>query len=245
MFIKPAVLNKTAHQKLRFQAVSGFSYASKSHAVPICLAEFYLAAKEYPIVFVKNKDDEIFPVVVTGLTEGENLFVVNDASWNAHYVPAAVRSYPYAFAEQKNSESVVLIDEAYSGFGEINGIALFNDEGEIASELKDRLKFLQDHENQIQLTRKFVQHIRGLDLLIERTAQFLPNEKTAFQVNGCWIIDEAKLYALGDEELLKLTRQGYIALVTAHLLSLSNFTDLMKKLDRNQNFAKQPSSEKP
>jgi len=231
MFSKPVILNKIAHKALRFSAVGGFSFADQFHAIPVCPAEFYQAAKEYPIVFARHAErDEFYPVLITGLKEGQNLLVGPEGQWLARYVPAAIRSYPFTYHKQDGGEPLVLVDEAYPGFGHDVGISLFTAEGEFSLELKEKLRFLQDHLNQVELGQQFTRRLQELDLLVERTAQFVNNDRSGFMVNGCWVVDEAKLYALRDEDFLPLARQGYLALATAHLLSLSNFTLLAEKL---------------
>jgi len=231
MFIKPAILNKVAHKTLRFTAVGGYSFARQFHAVPVCPAEFYLAVKEYPIVFARNPEQgDFYPVLLTGLREEQNLMLGADGQWQARYVPAAIRSYPFTYRKQGSGNPLVLIDEAYPGFGTVEGIALFTSEGEFSSELNEKLRFLQDHLQQVSLGQQFTKRLQELDLLVERSAQFVKNDHSGFMVNGCWVIDETRLYSLKDEDLLAFTRQGYLALATAHLISLSNFSLLAEKL---------------
>jgi len=230
MFKKSVVLSSEVHANLKFNAVGGFSYAKNLHMVPICATEFYLAAREYPIVFAKAQDEYV-PVVITGLKEGENLYVDDAGFWSAKYVPATIRAYPFGFVNQDEENSLVLIDEAYEGFSQKDGTPLFDASKALTKDLEMKLDFLRQHKGQVAVTKEFVRKLQEHDLLIERVAQFGNLEKPEFQVNGVWVIDEKKLYALKDKILLDLTKKGYLALATAQLMSMQSFGELFQKMN--------------
>jgi hypothetical protein len=242
-FDKPVALNRHTHRELRFQRAGGFGFAAGMHAAPLGVSEFFAAAKEYAIVFVITEQGEPKPMVVLGLKPEENLFISRDGEWNARYLPAAVRSYPFAFIETVDRSSLqILIDEAYPGFGMAEGTALFSDAGEPAPELENKLKFLQAHQADIFLTRRLGVELSRLALLTERSAQLRVDADAQFNLNGFWIVDEAKLNALDDVELLRLARAGHLALITAHLLSISNLGLLAPKLKQLADRAKRSSA---
>ena len=74
--------------------------------------EFARAAAVYPIVFVEDKTKDAFrPVTLLGLDAGENLFVSESGKWEASYIPAIIRRYPFALANTGttgNSPSVLM-----------------------------------------------------------------------------------------------------------------------------------------
>jgi hypothetical protein len=233
-FDKPVALNRDTHRQLRFRPMGGFGFAAGLHSAPLCASEFFAAAKEYAIVFVRSANDAVSPVVVLGLAPDENLFISGDGRWNARYLPAAVRSYPFAFVESSDHGSLqILIDEAYPGFGGEEGTALFDDSGEAAPELAGKLRFLQAYQHDISETRRLGAELSGLNLLTKHSAQLQLADGSNFQLNGFWIVDEAKLSALGDTDLLRLARTGHLALLTAHLLSIGNLSLLAPKLTRS------------
>ena len=53
---KPVVLNEKEHKDWKIEAVEDYKFAKKTNSVYLMSAEFELATKEYPIVFVKNND---------------------------------------------------------------------------------------------------------------------------------------------------------------------------------------------
>jgi hypothetical protein len=241
MFAKPVPLDRHTHRELLFQPMGGYEFAAGLHVAPLCASEFFPAAKEYAIVFVAGAKDETFPVIVLGLNKDENCFVAADGQWNARYLPLAVRAYPFAAVESADNANLqVLIDESYPGFGDTAGAALFGDTGDPGPELQQRLKFLQAHQQEVNQTRRFGAELVRLGLLTERSAQLRIESNAQFQLHGFSVVDEAKLDALGDAELLKLARHGHLSLITAHLLSISNLGLLAPRLQQRR---KQPVPE--
>jgi alanine-alpha-ketoisovalerate/valine-pyruvate aminotransferase len=58
-------------------------------------------------------------------------------------------------------------------------------------------------------------------LLVPKTIAL--QEKTNKQVlDGLWVVDEEKLAALSEVQIVELHRNGYLAAIHAHLISLNN-----------------------
>jgi hypothetical protein len=230
-FDKAVALSSDTHRHLRFRAMSNFDFAAALHSAPLCASEFFAAAKEYAIVFVRAPDQTVFPVVVLGLKSDENLFIGGDGEWNARYLPAAVRAYPFTFIESVDRSTLnIVIDEAYPGFGDEQGAALFDENGAPAENLRERLKFLQLHQQDINRTRAFGAELIRLNLLTESGARLRAANDSSHQLTGFLVIDEIKINALGDADLLAFARIGHLALATAHLMSISNLSLLGPRL---------------
>jgi len=231
MFAKPVALNREAHRDLLFRRTGAYDFAAGMHVAPLCAAEFFVAAKEYAIVFVRTSEKHIFPVIVLGLNPQENSFVAADGQWRGRYLPLAVRSYPFAMlASAENNNSQLIIDETYPGFDLTAGTPLFGDGGEPAPELQQKLQQLAAHQQQAAMTHTFVAELERLGLLTERHAQVKFDGDAKFNLNGFMVVDEAKLNALEDADALGLMRSGYYALITAHLMSISNLGLLKSKI---------------
>jgi hypothetical protein len=227
---KPVALNCNTHRQLRIRPMGGFSFAAGLHSAPLCASEFFAAAREYAIVFVRTLNQDVFPVVVLGLNSEENMFISADGEWNARYLPASVRAYPFALIESDDQGTLrIMIDEAYAGFGEREGIPLFEASGAPSPDLESKLEFLAVQQLDIGRTRLLGAELHRLNLLTERRAQLQVANQTKHELTGFWIVDEAKLNALGDADLLYLVRQGYLSLVTAHLMSIENLGLLAPK----------------
>jgi len=68
--------------------------------MPLSLAEFGPASRDYPIVFVSADEGKTFnAVAVLGLQSMQNLFILTDGTWDRRvYLPAYVRRYPFCMA---------------------------------------------------------------------------------------------------------------------------------------------------
>ena len=120
-----------------------FNFAKDVNSMPLLAQEFRAALREYPIVFA-GAEDNIMPAVLLGFAEHENLFVEATGKWNAKYIPAFARRYPYVFSSSDDGKTLTLcIDEEFNGFNEEGeGERLFDDEGEQTPYLKRLLKTL-------------------------------------------------------------------------------------------------------
>lgn len=130
LFYENAVpVSATRHAELSVETGAGYAFASHASAVPIMALEFIPAASEYAIVFAPI-GEEVFPAVVLGMRTDENLYLGQDAKWNAKYVPAFIRRYPFVFSTSADRKTLTLcIDESYSGLNrEGKGQRLFDDE---------------------------------------------------------------------------------------------------------------------
>ena len=99
MFEKVVPVNRDRHARSKIREITGFGFASNFHIAYLTMHEFARAAAVYPIVFVEDKEKDAFrPVTLLGLDAGENLFVGEAGKWEASYIPAIIRRYPFALA---------------------------------------------------------------------------------------------------------------------------------------------------
>ena len=107
-------INAERHAAKKVKETNGFDFASEFHIAYITMHEFARAASIFPIVFLEDKQkDQFRPVVLMGLNAGENLFVGESGQWQASYVPAIIRRYPFALSPAgSDGKYVVCIDEA-------------------------------------------------------------------------------------------------------------------------------------
>ena len=207
--------------------------------------EFVHIAKEYPIVFAKAGDRTI-PLALLGLRNDENLFVNAEGRWDARYLPAFVRRYPFVLAdagEGGNGNLAVCIDEGFPGFNSEEGIPLFNDDGEQAPLLENAIRFLKEYQGQHQRTEIFINRLQNLGLLSELTARAELAGGAKFSMGGLLVVEEKKLMDLEKKEALELFRSGEMGWIYAHLLSLSNMNRLADMLSqRNPDGAAAPAA---
>jgi len=228
-------LDRERHRQFKLKAQDTLRFAAAVHAVPLVAVEFAEAAREYPIVFargatVDDKPGELLCYALTGLHEGENLFLDANGKWTAQYVPAFIRRYPFVFAQTGPDQLSVCIDESYSGFDESEGEPLFDDSGEPAALLKNALDLLTDYQRQVQLTGAFLQKLDAADILMqaELRADFADGRNALVQ--GLLVVDEAKLKQLPGDALPDWLASGELGLLYAHLLSLGNVKQLAQRM---------------
>lgn len=240
IYERPVLLNRDLHKKRRIKPNSSFAFSRKANSLYLACAEFAEACKEYAIVFARVDGGRIAPLALLGLRDGENLFVNADGRWEAHYVPAFVRRYPFVLAEFDGAQMGVCVDEAYGGISETEGDALFDAQGDNTPYLQGALDFLNLYQAEYLRTDHFCQQLADLGLLMEMNAKADLFDGRSFTVNGLLVIDEKRLQALTDVQLLGLARSGALGLVQLHFASLSNMNRLVDKLAERQRMQPPP-----
>jgi SapC protein len=236
LFYKKIVpLDKEVHSELHIEGIEGYSHTKETNSIYIAAIEFLQVSKEYPIVFAKRVDDKIFPVALLGLQQSKNLFVDAKGNWTADYIPAYIRRYPFIFAtpneNEKNPTYTVCIDESFPGFNTAKeGEPLFDKGGEYSVILNQAFDFLKDYQNHVQLTTQFCENLSKLDILEPMQANIEHADGDKSSLGGFMGINREKLKALKPAQLAELVKSDQLELIFAHLASLSNINDLMKRL---------------
>ena len=238
LYREPVLLDSALHRNKKMAVLSDYAITRAMHAVFLSATEFAQAALEFAIVFVNSGERDVggrmlmSPIVLLGLAQGENL-LVDGTRWDARYVPAFIRRYPFLTANLKGASNPgVLIDAAWSGFSETEGAALFEADGKPAPALVNAVKFLELFEAEAQRTRAFCQRLIELDVLKEMKADATLAGGATFSVDGFYTVDEDKLLALPEEGVIELHRNGMLMLLHLHLLSLANLKLLVERKTR-------------
>jgi len=224
---KPVVLDREQHKGLRLKAGDA-RFAARNQAVPLLAAEFPEACMEYPIVFTQGQDGQWLALAITGLQAGTNAFVDTKGLWNARYVPASVRRYPFILAEGANNQLSLAADLAAPQLG-TEGEALFDDKGEPTELVKNIMQLLADFQNQAKATSALAKQLADAGLLTQQSLQVRQGEERNAVVEGVWIVDEAKLRALPDDKVLAWFKDGALAALHAQMLSLRNLVPLLER----------------
>ena len=233
LYEKLIPVNRDQHKSLRVKpSAQNLSFARDLNSMLLATTELPLAALDFPCVFVQSGDEHTL-VAIVGLRDKENLFLDDAGRWEAGtYVPAFVRRYPFVLAEQNDkTQLTVCLDEAFDGFNQTEGEALFDVEGKDTPYLQQLQKFLLDYHNDMQRTALFAKRLVELDLLVERNIDFALGEQR-LNMNGFKVVDEEKLRALKPEVVQELFTTGALGWIHAHLLSLNNVNKLGSRLTR-------------
>ena len=194
------------------------------------IGEFAIASREYPIVFLR-RGEGVAPVAILGLAEGENLFVSGDGDWQASYIPAFLRLYPFVMANVAETDRMLLgIASDHPGLNtEGRGFGLFED-GEPSKLIQDAQEFAKRFAEQSKLTERFSAEIEKLDILTPIGVKMKGPDAAERAVGGMYVVDRKKLSDLDDAVLHGMVKSGALEAIYLHLSSVQNLRDLAKRL---------------
>jgi hypothetical protein len=230
LIYKSAVpISRAAHHDSFVDVGSNYAFTAEVNSVPLMAVEFPLAAAEYAIVF-GGPESDLTPAAILGLRTNENLFLSDTGGWQARYLPAFVRRYPFVFSHT-DERFVLCIDEEFPGFNrEGRGQRLFNEDGTPSAYVDGIMKFLQDYQAQFLTTQRFCAKVRDLGLLEPTTAQVTPDGGAPVSLGGFMAVSRERLKALPGETLAELAKTDELELIYIHLNSLRNFDRFRERL---------------
>jgi len=226
----PVPLDRDQHRllRLRFDRQDDARFAAMN-ACFVVGGEFGDACKEYPLVWVRAGQDEqgapqVAPFAVFGLARQSNL-CIERGSWRTQHQPVIMRVNPFAMAHS-GDQWVMCYDASSPRFSLTDGAPLFEPDGQPSALTLDARKQLEQIERDVERTRQVGAELLRLDLLREMRFEAKANEGSAITVDGFLTVDDARLAALPDAEIVALQRSGALGLIHAHQVSLSNMRRL-------------------
>lgn len=215
-------LNSVDHTAYRSRTVETAPFLTKQHAVPLTVDEFVAAQRFVPIIF--SAGDEAVPLALMGLNEGVNTFLDDEGKLRGPaYVPAYVRRYPWMLAKLRpdSDELSLCFDPTSEAVGEFDeGQPLFDD-GKPSELTQGVLKFCEDFEQAAARTSQFMKDLKDLDLLMDgEVAIQVPGNDQPFVYRGFRMVNEEKLRDMRGDQLRKISQNGMLPLIHAHLFSL-------------------------
>jgi len=216
-------VNKVRHADWSIVGSNTFEFAKNIHSVPLNAIEFPSACHEFTIVFAKNNDG-VLPIAVMGVRVGENLYVTAEGKWDATYLPAFIRRYPFIFSTSDEGKTLTLcIDEEYKGCSQNGeGERLFTENGENSPYLKKVVEFLQEYQGHFLRTQAFCKKLEELDLLEPMSAQYKAADGREGSLSGFFVVNRDKLKKLSAEKLAELAQTDELEMIYLHLSSLGN-----------------------
>ncbi len=226
-------LSPTRHAGMKVRPHCVIDIVGKQHVITVRAAEVGLAAGGMPIfVTASTQSGQRGLSAVVSLEDGNNMLVEN-GEWVGHYEPAVMRSYPL-FLMQSDTDPrgySVGIDEASDAFSESDGEALFDDTGNASALQSQKVKLLEASIEDDRQTHFFLKRLDELGLL--RSVDLLIHYESGEgkTIKGLQTIDEDALMQLEGDTLTQLHQDGYLLIMHAMLLSISQ----MNRLIRAQN----------
>jgi len=228
----PVPLNADNHQDWTIDPVEQYHFARSTNSIYLMVAEFVQAAREYPILFSRQGGAEgIVPIVLLGIGRDSNQFVQESGHWNAEYIPAYVRRYPFIPALQNEDQErlTLCIDRDYSGLHEDggSGVPLFESDGAAAPITQQAVALLQEYHGEHQRTVEFCKQLDELGLLEEARLDIERKDEKKQTLSGFFRVSPERFLGLDGETLVGLRDGGGLEWIYAHFQSLGNVQRLL------------------
>ena len=246
---EPVALDTILHRDLRLKnELNAIPKLAPFTSFIVSVSEFADASQTFPILFVRAAPDAlgkdtVAPVAVFGMKPGENLFVTADGKWDANYVPAMLRAYPFTMARIEGSDRWAMVfDNTWEGMSRTEGLPLFNEKGEATELLNGVHKFVQDLETDLERTRQACAALLELKLLKPMRFDATLANGEQLSVDGFMTADEEAISKLSDAQIAQLYRNGLLGLIQIHIVSLNNMRRLLDRRILQQNAAGAPAA---
>jgi hypothetical protein len=239
-YSRPEPLSIELHGKLGInRSETPFRFAQNAQAVPLQVTEFGFASKSFPIIFA---GDDRTPMAVMSIRANENLFIKDGVTEPDIYIPAFIRRYPFALAnnppapgqiQSDTPQMIVCIDRGAEALAEGGDVPLFEN-GEPSAFAQQMIEFCSNFETERKRTESFVNYLKKLDLFETKQATFTPRD--ANNVAGApvmladyFAVSEEKLAALPADAVMELHTSGALRQIYAHLDSAQNWDRLVAR----------------
>jgi hypothetical protein len=224
-------LSSNEHATWKTNSANVAPFLVNQHAVPVTIDEFVLAQRNYPIIFSSGSNP--VPLALMGLNIGVNTIVDETGKLTREtYVPAYVRRYPFMLAKLRpdTDELSLCFDPTANAVGpDGDGDPLFTD-GKPSEATQTILQFCEQFEQAAQRTQAFMQELVEAKLLMdgEVSIQQEGNDQP-FIYRGFQMVSEEKLRELRGDSLRKMSRNGMLPLIYAHMFSLQLMRDVFAR----------------
>ena len=233
---EPVALDTVLHRDLRLKnELNAIPRLAPFTSFIVSVSEFADASVTFPILFVRAAadalgQDTVAPVAVFGLKPGENLFATDDGKWDASYVPAMLRAYPFTMARIEGSDRWAMVfDNTWEGMSRTEGLPLFSEKGEATELLNGVHKFVQDLETDLERTRQACAALLEMKLLKPMRFDATLANGEQLSVDGFMTADEEAIGKLTDAQIATMYRNGLLGLIQIHITSLNNMRRLLDR----------------
>jgi len=228
-------VSNARHGEWSVEVGADYSFSKGVNSVPLMAVEFPHAAAEYAIVF-SGTAEAFIPAVILGMRGNENLYLAGQGGWQAKYIPAFVRRYPFVFSSSQDGKTFTLcIDEAFPGFNQKGrGQRLFDGDKKPTAYVSNVLKFLEQYQVEFRRTQAFCGKLKELALLEPMRAQANLKSGERLSLTGFMAVSREKLKALPAEKLAELAKTDELELLYLHLHSMRNFAAMVERLGGKQ-----------
>ena len=233
------MLDNVTHKDLRvvrdYARVPGYDVS----AARVFPSEFVQLQMEYPLFFIRNKEEGGFdPIALLGFEDKENLYL-DETGWDADYVPLTIERGPFlvGFQEQvvdgvPTRAPVVHIDLDHPGVSENEGERVFLPGGGESPLLERISSVLMTIHQGHEAAKSFSEMLVGLELIESMTLEAGLKDGSKQSLTGLYTINEDKLQSLNANALESLHKKGHLRDIYMMLASLPNVSRLIERKNR-------------
>jgi hypothetical protein len=218
------------HSNLKVDPNKVECHGADLHLIPVVLSEFVDLAVQYPIVLAKNEETGKFAfTVLLGFEVGENLYWQNE-EWQGLYLPLQIRRQPFSVSQNdsnNNGDYDVFIDTESPTIVPEGGASIFDDRGfetEFFQQSKSCLVQLLSGEADNQW---LLECLQNMDLIEALSLDITFSNQKLTKLNGLYTINQDKLEALNDEQLLTLHKTNLLSPIYTLINSLGQIHALI------------------
>ena len=228
------VVSKEKHGKSGWVPPVDYRQAKGSALAPLMAAEISHALPFYPLAFVKAPDGQFQLSAIFSLKNGVNLFVNKENRWLVPYVPAALRSYPFAMMKTQSGSHVLAVDVDSPYFKEsasADDNSVLTSEGKADGSLETLIQFMQQRLDQQMKTEAVVGTLADFGLLEPWEIQVKQEDGSLVgqTLAGLYRVSEKALKKLEADKLSLLANNGALGIAYGQLLSQARLKDLQSR----------------
>ena len=234
----PITLNPQDHANAGWTKFTSYQFAGQDHLCPVQMAELTQVLPWYPMALVPTQETPNSPrvlVALLGTRPGQNLYVTPQGQWQAPYIPAHFRGYPFSLNKegqvQINSQSGLMQKTAPSP--ETAFYTQDTESGQLqpSTALQQIHNFLTQCQQGLALTHKLTQQLQQHGLFEDWPIEFKNGQQT-LKLQGIERISEPALRTLSGEAYQQLAHSGALGLAYAQIYSQARLADLQYRLQK-------------
>ena len=227
------VLSPLKHRELKIRTETGESYGDNIQYAETHALEFRSIQACYPIFFSKGTNEgEFISVALLGFENNENLFLDN-AGWNASYIPMMIQRQPFSIGFQASDEGdkkpIVSIETSSPRISADSGQPVFDADGNPTEYLNRVMKKLEALHFGHEHNKGFIESLVKYELLEPFTLKIPLKNNSNNKLVGFYTINEDKLNDLNGTILAELNTNGYLQPIYMALASYSRVTGLIAR----------------
>ena len=233
-----ALVNNVDHRDVKIITERAARFGDDVMKVPVLPFELRNVQAFYPVLFEQAHDGGHTPVALFGFQERENLFL-NEAGWDASYIPALLRREPFLIGFQDNKAAagpervrVLSLDMDHPRVNTAAGEPLFQPLGGRTPFLEQAADLLEAIHEGLGQTKTFVDALREHDLLENVTFEIALDDGSRNQLLGFHCLNEEKVRALPGAVLGEFNEQGVLMPLFMVLASMANVGRLVERKNR-------------